>query len=557
MLAVVILVNLILLSLSTFASSDQANEEKDIFTSAQSVASSIIFTQRESLAYTTRYSMWLAGLISKRDVEISRALLAQRLNVIDAENMTIGARLDPEFLEALRLSDKLLAASPDGLLSKSSLDAISQQSQEFLTTFLSQSRTMVVAYQQELDQTLIAVAEKRRTEALRNLSLLISLMIFTLIFIICGVILLLRQVKRTQVFINSEFEALEKAREELEKVNTIVRTLEELNESKNDFISTINHELRTPLTSIIGYIELLKTEMETRESAKVDGIIDVVDKNALILLDLVESILSLSKLDSKQTKTLAEQVNLVTIVEKAKYVLTPQAKTSNIGIKLVFNQDNDYLVLGDSNQLSQVFLNLISNAVKFSPENSEILITFSRVLNDQLQSVISVAITDKGIGIPEKEIPELFHRFFRASNAINKQIVGTGLGLAIVAKIIEIHKGSITVLSRENQGSTFRVEIPAFISPIEEKILEKRFDVLERAIIAIRNSEVGDLKAICHQMGGTLGTYGLDELGVQVLEFSRACETMSSDIATVSKNRDRLLESLEETKSRFNSQRSL
>jgi signal transduction histidine kinase len=336
-----------------------------------------------------------------------------------------------------------------------------------------------------------------------------------------------------------------------------VRTLEELNESKNDFISTINHELRTPLTSIIGYIELLKTEMETRESAKVDGIIDVVDKNALILLDLVESILSLSKLDSKQTKTLAEQVNLVTIVEKAKYVLTPQAKTSNIGIKLVFNQDNDYLVLGDSNQLSQVFLNLISNAVKFSPENSEILITFSRVLNDQLQSVISVAITDKGIGIPEKEIPELFHRFFRASNAINKQIVGTGLGLAIVAKIIEIHKGSITVLSRENQGSTFRVEIPAFISPIEEKILEKRFDVLERAIIAIRNSEVGDLKAICHQMGGTLGTYGLDELGVQVLEFSRACETMSSDIATVSKNRDRLLESLEETKSRFNSQRSL
>lgn len=501
--------------------------------------------------------MWLAGLITKRDVEISRALLAQRLNVIDVENKTMGARLDPEFLEALRLSDRLLAISPDGLLPKTGFDAMRQQSQEFLTIFLGQSRTMVVAYQQELDQTLGTVAEKRGSEALRNLELLISLMVLTSIFIIWGAIRFLRQVKRTQTFIDDELTALETAREELLNVNTIVRTLEELNESKSDFISTINHELRTPLTSIIGYIDLLKSEMETGNAPHLGRIIDVVDKNALVLLDLVESILSLSKLDSKQTKLSEEEVDLVIIVEKAKYVLTPQARASNIDIKLVFNPDNDYLILGDSNQLSQVFLNLISNAVKFSPINSEILITFSRVLNDQMQNVISVAIADQGIGIPEKEIPELFHRFFRASNAINKQIIGTGLGLAIVARIIEIHKGSIVVTSRENQGSTFRVNIPAFVSPIEEKILEKRAEVLERAIIAIRNVETGNLKAICHQMGGTLGTYGLDELGAQVLELSRSCETESADQATVSESINRLLNSLEETKRRLISQGSL
>jgi signal transduction histidine kinase len=551
-LTVVILVNLILLAVSTFASSDQANEEKNVFTSAQTTASSIIFTQRESLAYTTRYSMWLAGLVAKRDVEISRAILAQRLNVIDIENLSMGARLDPEFLEALRLSDSLLANSPDGFLPDSKVALIKDQAEQFITTILGESRTLVVAYQQELDLHLIEVAEKRQSESLRNLLLLISLMILTSIFIVWGALRFLRQVKRTQRYIDSEFEALERSREELSKLNLTVLTLEELNDSKNDFISTVNHELRTPLTSIIGYTELLKSEIELGKDPQIDLIIDVVDKNALILLDLVESILSLSRLDSKQNQPLEEEVNLINTVEKAIFVLTPQASANNVDIKIAFNQDYDYLVLGDPNQLSQVFLNLISNAVKFSPEKGEILVTFSRVLNDQMKDQISVAITDNGIGIPEKEIPELFHRFFRASNAIHNQIVGTGLGLAIVAKIVEIHRGKISVTSQENHGSTFRVEIPAFISPLEQRILDGRVGVLERAITAIRDSEIGNLKDVYHEMGGALGIYGLDELGSQVLELSRKMSSHQIDATTIADQRVSLLETLNYIYQRLN-----
>jgi light-regulated signal transduction histidine kinase (bacteriophytochrome) len=239
-------------------------------------------------------------------------------------------------------------------------------------------------------------------------------------------------------------------------------------------------------------------------------------------------------------------------VEKAIFVLTPQADLNHVDIQLAFNQDNDYLVMGDPNQLSQVFLNLISNALKFSPENSEILITFSRVLNDQMENHISVSIIDNGIGIPEKEIPELFHRFFRASNAINKQIVGTGLGLAIVAKIVEIHKGKISVSSQENRGSTFRVEIPAFVSALDQRILDKRVEVLERAIVAIRNSEISKLKDVYHEMGGALGIYGLDELGSQVLELSRTLVNRNMDEATVADQRISLLETLNESYQRLN-----
>jgi DNA topoisomerase VI subunit B len=207
--------------------------------------------------------------------------------------------------------------------------------------------------------------------------------------------------------------------------------------------------------------------------------------------------------------------------------------------------------MGDPNQLSQVFLNLISNALKFSPKNSEVLVTLSRTLNDQMQSQISVAITDSGIGIPEKEIPELFHRFFRASNAVNKQIVGTGLGLAIVAKIVEIHRGKISVTSQENHGSTFRVDIPAFISPLEQRILDKRVDVVERSILAIRESDIAQLKDVYHEMGGALGIYGLDELGSQILELSRKIASHQIDATTIADQRVKLLEALNSTYQRL------
>lgn len=541
-----------LLTISTFASSDQAQEEKDVFTSAQTTASSIIFTQRESLAYTTRYSLWLAGLISKRDVEISRAILAQRLNVIDIENQTMGARLDPAYIDALRLSDRLLEVSPQGLLPQRGVEPIKEEAQRFITTILGESRSLVVAYQQELDQRLLSVAEKRRAESLQNLALLISLMILTSIFILWGGFRFFKQVRNTQAYIDTELEELEASRRELHELNTIVKTLEELNESKNDFISTVNHELRTPLTSILGYVDLLKAEIEPGKNPRADSILDVVDKNALVLLDLVESILSLSKLDSMQSQPLTEEVNLITTVEKAKYVLTPQTVASNIEINLIFSQDSDYLVVGDSNQLSQVFLNLLSNAVKFSPHNSQISVTLSRVLNERMQNYISVSIADNGVGIPAKEIPELFHRFFRASNAINSHIVGTGLGLAIVAQLVKMHGGSVSVDSQEGEGATFTVSLPAFVSPLDKKILEKRPEVLKRAINAITNAKPNELKDICHEMGGALGTYGLEELGAEVLNFSRSEDLLSVDEARIAKRRIQLLESLEKAYQRLN-----
>ena len=548
MLAAIIITNLIALSISTIASSTSATEERVIFSSAETTASSIIFTQRESLAYTTKYALWLAGETSKREVQISRALLAQRLNVIDIKNGTMGSRLDPEYLQALKESDQILESAPDGILTRDQARFVSDRANEFISTFLLASRSMVVQYQQELDQHLLDASNVRKSKAEQNLFLLLSLMFLTSIFLIWIGRTALTQFRDTRKYIQSEVEALNSAQKELESTQSVVRTLEKLNESKNDFISTVNHELRTPLTSIIGYVELLKMHLDSQSMEKCGELIEVIDKNALVLLDLVESILSLSKLDAQGLDYEFTEVDLLKVIEKAIFVLTPQSSTSNIVVEVETNRDSDYKALGSASQLSQVFINLISNAIKFSPKNSRIQVIVSRVQNDLMLSEIEVKIVDQGMGIPEDEIPQLFDRFFRASNAAKNHIAGTGLGLSIANRIVELHKGRISVSSTPNVGSVFTVNLPVFITQVEQLIFDKRAQVLLRAIDGIEQASQQDLQNVCHEMGGAIGFYALEGLSEEIAGFVKWLrdETPKSE-AEIQIKRDILLAQLKQT----------
>lgn len=548
MLAAIIITNLIALSISTIASSRSATEERVIFSSAETTASSIIFTQRESLAYTTKYALWLAGETSKREVQISRALLAQRLNVIDIGNGTMGSRLDPEYLQALKESDQILESAPDGILTRDQARFVSDRANEFISTFLLASRSMVVQYQQELDQHLLDASNVRKSKAEQNLFLLLSLMFLTSIFLLWIGRTALTQFRDTRKYIQSEVEALNSAQKELESTQSVVRTLEKLNESKNDFISTVNHELRTPLTSIIGYVELLKMHLDSQSMEKCGELIEVIDKNALVLLDLVESILSLSKLDAQGLDYEFTEVDLLKVIEKAIFVLTPQSSTSNIVVEVETNRDSDYKALGNTSQLSQVFINLISNAIKFSPKNSRIQVIVSRVQNDLMLSEIEVKIVDQGMGIPEDEIPQLFDRFFRASNAAKNHIAGTGLGLSIANRIVELHKGRISVSSTPNVGSVFTVNLPVFITQVEQLIFDKRAQVLLRAIDGIEQASQQDLQNVCHEMGGAIGFYALEGLSEEIAGFVKWLrdETPKSE-AEIQIKRDILLAQLKQT----------
>ena len=229
------MINLVVLGIDTNANSNGAAAEKAVFSSAESTASSIIFTQRESLAYTTKYSLWLAGSATKRDVQIARALLAQRLNVIDIENQTMGSRLQPGYLSALKKSDELVNVASDGFLSIKAANSIKPQVESLISEILSSSRAMVVAYQQELDQHLLLVATERKQAAERNLMLLLLLMFLTSIFLVWISRTILDQFEKTKEMIDQEVKDLETARSDLETSQLAVKTLRELNDSKNDF----------------------------------------------------------------------------------------------------------------------------------------------------------------------------------------------------------------------------------------------------------------------------------------------------------------------------------
>ncbi len=528
------------------SSSRFAASETKIFSSAQSTATSIIFTQRESLAYTIRYSEWLGGLLPKRDVEIARAFLAQRLNVINADGTSTGQRAAPEYVAALKLSDSILASAPDGILPEKMHTRLVASSGDFINEMLGQSRQMVVSYQQELDANILLSAQKRSRNTLINLWLLISLIILTSIFLITGGIAFRSQYKVASNSLAKEAAALSIAIKRLESAEITVKTLEELNANKNDFISTVNHELRTPLTSIIGYIDLLRSFGPADQTGQFEKITGVIERNSNVLLDLVGSILSLSNLDSAEQISEHEKVFLADVVKKKLFILSPLTDEKSITIDLHLLGDKDFVILGNTGQISQVVLNLLSNAVKFSPEGSHVDVSLSTFTKEITDDSIRLEIKDRGIGIPAEDIPKLFNRFYRAANAMASQIDGTGLGLAIVDRILELHDGVIHVESVVNEGSTFTVEFPRYLSEVDRLISTNRVNVLHKAINALKASTHEDLAPITHQMGGAVAFYNLEKESDLILEFHDWLEKATlADFVEVHNKKETLIQTLE------------
>ena len=501
------------------SSSRIASEETRIFSSSQSTATSIIFTQRESLAYTIRYSEWLGGLLPKRDVAIARGFLAQRLSVINADGTSTGQRAAPEYVKALKLSDEILATAPEGLLPERLHEGLQVKVGDFIDQMLAQSRKMVVDYQQELDLHIRLASENRSHKTIINLWLLFILVLLTSIFLISGGISFMSQYRAASNSLNQEAAALSIAVKRLESAEITVKTLEDLNANKNDFISTVNHELRTPLTSIIGYIDLLRTIGPTDSTGQFEKITHVIERNSSVLLDLVGSILSLSNLDSPEQISEHEKVFLADIIKKKIFILSPQTDEKSITFDLHIADDKEFVILGNSDQISQVVLNLLSNAVKFSPEGSHVDITLSTFTKEAEDDSVRLEIKDQGIGIPAEDIPKLFKRFSRAKNAVASQIEGTGLGLAIVARILELHNAKISVESVVNQGSTFTIDFPRFLTEADRLISRNRLSVLHKAINALKASTHEELISASHQMGGAVAFYNLEKENELILQF--------------------------------------
>ncbi len=253
----------------------------------------------------------------------------------------------------------------------------------------------------------------------------------------------------------------QRVQERTAELQTMNERLTELDVLKSKFVSDVSHELRTPITSLSIYIGLLEG---TDNIVKRQQYIDILRKQAQRLSQLVDNILDLSRLESNPDELVFETVNINQVVSEVMTDLAPVAKNQKLKVA---NNLAEYLpsILGDYNKLTEVITNLMSNAINYTPEGKINVITQF----DEGTHHIEIIVQDTGIGIASQDINHLFDRFYRGSTVGQLSVPGSGLGLAIVNEIVKLHHGTITVDSKEKQGSTFIVRLPVITqsSPAE------------------------------------------------------------------------------------------
>ena len=450
LLGLVAVIALIALGISSIAESRSTDERSKVLSDIESPAASIIFTQRETLVYATKLALWSNGGTTRRNVQIARNLLAQRLAVVDTSGRSMGSRANAEYWGAIRRADQIVERSPMGILPENMHPATNTDLLPVIDEILAEARNLVVSYQRSVDDELQTLTRENAQRDSFNLGLLY-------LFILTGGLFLILNLRSNfRRYLNAQ-QAISDERARLEAAQARVAQLQDLDAAKSALISTVNHELRTPLTSIIGYVELMQRDESLTKSPEAKLYLEVLERNSQILLTLVESMLSLSKFDSEVGRLPEKPVPLGETIESAIFMLKPVYEVAEVSMKLDIAKD--IVVKGDAGQLTQLFINLISNAIKFSNPHGTVDVSLS-INHDGVDEMARISITDHGIGIPENDIPLLFTRFFRAGNVNSGSHPGTGLGLAIVKQIIDHHDGTIEVLSEISKGSTFIIEIP-------------------------------------------------------------------------------------------------
>ena len=512
---------LLVMTLSTFTTSHVSSKYGEILTEAETSSASIILAQREALEYTGEIQQWVAGLSPRSDVESAGALLAKRLNTFDSRGIRISSLVDPLFLQALKASDAEIQKFPQGLLPIQLRATTGVEIAPIVGNIVNSAAELVISFQKSIDAKLRLVTTERAKITMRNLLLRYLLLILTWILVIWVSITFAARYKSIQDSINTQLDEFALSRAELEAAQVAVAKLRILDDEKDEFISNINHELRTPLTSIVGYLGLVSDLTDEKSSPQTANFLKIVDRNLLLLLDLVENMLTISKLEASTTSQIYGRVTLNEVIADAIFVLQPSLDAAAISIEFTAgNSLDDSSIAGNKGQISQVFINLIENSLKFSPRNSKMHIGTSTVFGEDGTKFVRVSVSDQGIGIPADDIDRLFNRFFRSQNAVNGQIPGTGLGLAIVKKIIEQHGGRIRIESEINRGTTVQLELPVFISGTDQLVLERRLPVLEKAIDSMAKAPVDQLRAVAHEMGGALGFYTFEREGAALIDFS-------------------------------------
>lgn len=230
---------------------------------------------------------------------------------------------------------------------------------------------------------------------------------------------------------------------------TAIRRLEKM---RSEFVANVSHEIKTPVTSLIGFTEtLLDGALEDEETCR--NFLEIIHDESQRLHRLIGDILELSKIESRELKLRTETVDVSQLVRSTAGTLQSQVDTNELSLEL--HLPETLQVEGDEDRIRQIVVNLLANAIAYTPEGGRINIS---VRNEGENWVLEVA--DTGVGIPKEDLPRIFERFYRVDKARSRESGGTGLGLAIVKHLVDVLNGTIEVKSQVGVGTTFKVTFP-------------------------------------------------------------------------------------------------
>ncbi|PFP27781.1 PAS domain-containing sensor histidine kinase [Bacillus sp. AFS073361] len=235
-----------------------------------------------------------------------------------------------------------------------------------------------------------------------------------------------------------------------------ITEIKKLEQMRKDFVANVSHELKTPVTSIKGFTEtLMDGAMNNKET--LEAFLSIILKESDRLQTLIQELLDLSKIEQQGFRLNIQELDLNEMLKEVITILSGKAQAKNIRVSLLCKQDQ-VMIQGDLDRLKQVFINLIANAMNYTPPEGNVEI----ILLEHGEKV-RVHVKDTGIGINKEEIPRIFERFYRVDRARSRNSGGTGLGLAIVKHLIEAHHGNISVRSELGEGSEFIIELYKYL----------------------------------------------------------------------------------------------
>jgi PAS domain S-box-containing protein len=252
--------------------------------------------------------------------------------------------------------------------------------------------------------------------------------------------------------------------------------LKEAMETKSQFISTVSHELRTPLVSMKEAISIVSDEVAGKINKDQRRFLNIAERNIDRLARLINEVLDFQKLSANKMKFHMQENNISEVVKDACHTMALYAEKKRVKLSIKLDDDLPKARF-DSDGIVQVLTNLISNSIKFTPENGQVSVSVQHKGED-----LVIRVSDTGTGIPKEALTKIFDPFYQVHQP-GQQVKGTGLGLAIVSKIVTQHSGRIEVESEVGQGTTFTVFLPLNGKPVPEVLPEKMDELLENTIV--------------------------------------------------------------------------